>query len=137
VLPRAGTAVAHTRARAARVEGARLPARPRAVAPARAPHQYGLRTDGHGPLHTIGSYGSVGKLSMALSGVYKQPSGTTMRVASSRVDGHTFHEKRTPSEASTSCTSPIVGETRADTYTMEQAVRSPLRLKITGTAVTP
>ena len=30
-----------------------------------------------------------------------QPSGTTIRVASRRLEGHTFHENRTPSVAST------------------------------------
>ena len=49
------------------------------------------------PVHRIGSYGSAGGIpSIRFSGVYRQPSGTTMRVASMRVDGHTFQLKRTP-----------------------------------------
>ena len=64
--------------------------------------QNGLRIDLHElPLHTTGSYGSNGRFSIAFSGVYMQPSGTTIRVASRRLEGHTFHENRTPSVAST------------------------------------
>ena len=70
--------------------------------------QNGLRIDGHVPLHMIGSYGSSGSSGIGFSGVYRQPSGTTMRVASRREDGHTFHEKRTPSVASASWKSVMV-----------------------------
>ena len=64
--------------------------------------QNGLRIDLQElPLHTTGSYGSSGRFSIAFSGVYMQPSGTTIRVASRRLEGHTFHENRTPSVAST------------------------------------
>jgi len=37
---------------------------------------------------------------MGLSGVYSAPMGTTIRVASSRELGQTFHERRTPSRSS-------------------------------------
>jgi len=58
--------------------------------------QYGFSTAPQ-PEHVMGLYGSAGGMpSMRFSGLYMQPSGATMRVASSRVLGHTFQLKRTP-----------------------------------------
>jgi hypothetical protein len=50
----------------------------------------------HVPLHVTGSYMTGGKSSRSLSGVYSAEMGTTVRVASIRLDGQAFHEKRTP-----------------------------------------
>lgn len=56
----------------------------------------------HGALQTTGSYGSGANCGRSLSGVYIQPMGTTMRVASSLLHGHTFQDSRTPSLSSIS-----------------------------------
>lgn len=58
--------------------------------------QYGLRTARHGGLHVTGSYKTAGRSSRAFKGVYNVAMGTTVLVASTREDGQTFHERRTP-----------------------------------------
>ena len=60
-----------------------------------------------GELVALAGREEVSQAARAFSGVYRQPRGTTMRVASRRELGHTFHEKRTPSVASTSWKSPM------------------------------
>ena len=86
-------------ARGARPESARggadsvLPRRERAW-------QYGFRMAPQ-LLQRIGSYcRGGGAPSIFLNGVYRQPIGTTMRVASSRDDGHTCQASRAPSRSS-------------------------------------
>ena len=56
-----------------------------------------------GRVHATGSYMIGGRSGLSLRGVYKQLSGTTMRVASSRLDGHTFQLNLTPSLSSFCC----------------------------------
>ena len=87
------------RARGPRPESARggadsvLPRRERAW-------QYGFRMAPQ-LLQRIGSYcRGGGAPSIFLNGVYRQPIGTTMRVASSRDDGHTCQASRAPSRSS-------------------------------------
>ena len=50
----------------------------------------------HGGLHVTGSYRTGGRSSRCFSGVYSADMGTTVRVASMREDGQTFHDSRTP-----------------------------------------
>ncbi len=59
-------------------------------------HQYGFRIALHDALHVTGSYSTGGRSSRSLSGVYSAEMGTTVRVASMRLDGHAFQENRTP-----------------------------------------
>jgi hypothetical protein len=47
-------------------------------------------------LHVTGSYSTGGRSSLSFSGVYRAEMGTTVLVASIRLDGQAFHEKRTP-----------------------------------------
>ncbi len=47
-----------------------------------------------------GSYCMGGRSGLSLSGVYSAPSGTTIRVASSLEEGHTFQDSLTPSRSS-------------------------------------
>lgn len=61
-------------------------------------HQYGLRTALHGGLQVTGSYNTGGRSSLCLRGVYKADIGTTVRVASTRDEGQTFHDRRMPRE---------------------------------------
>ena len=56
-----------------------------------------------GRVQATGSYTIGGRSGRSFRGVYKQLSGTTMRVASSRLDGHTFQLNRTPSLSSFCC----------------------------------
>ena len=56
-----------------------------------------------GRVQATGSYIIGGRSGRSLRGLYKQLSGTTMRVASSRLDGHTFQLNRTPSLSSFCC----------------------------------
>lgn len=49
-----------------------------------------------GALHVTGSYMTGGKSTRSLRGVYRDEMGTTVRVASSRVEGQVFHENLTP-----------------------------------------
>lgn len=66
-----------------------------------ATYQSGLSTALQvGLLHSTGSYCSGGKSGRSFSGVRRQARGTTMRVASSRLEGQTFQLKRTPSRSS-------------------------------------
>lgn len=51
-------------------------------------------------LHSTGSYWMGGRSGRSLRGVNRAATGTTMRVASRRLDGHTFQLKRTPSLSS-------------------------------------
>lgn len=51
-------------------------------------------------LHRTGSYWMGGRSGRSFKGVIRAATGTTMRVASSRLDGHTFQLKRTPSRSS-------------------------------------
>ena len=66
-----------------------------------------------GELVELAGREEVSQAARAFSGVYRQPRGTTMRVASRRELGHTFHEKRTPSVASTSWKSPMAEQDAA------------------------
>jgi len=54
-------------------------------------------------VQATGSYIIGGRSGRSLRGVYKQLSGTTMRVASSRLEGQTFQLNRTPSLSSFCC----------------------------------
>lgn len=65
-------------------------------------YQNGFRMARHGGLHTTGSYGNGSYPARSFSGVYMHPIGTTILLASSRDDGHTFQDKRTPSLSSIS-----------------------------------
>ena len=47
-------------------------------------------------LHVTGSYKTGGRSSRSFRGVYSAEMGTTVRVASIRLEGQAFHEKRTP-----------------------------------------
>lgn len=47
-------------------------------------------------LHVTGSYSTGGKSSLSLSGVYSAEMGTTVLVASIRLDGHAFQDNRMP-----------------------------------------
>ncbi|EHM99698.1 Sec23p [Saccharomyces cerevisiae x Saccharomyces kudriavzevii VIN7] len=59
--------------------------------------QYGFRIDLQcGPEHTTGLYGATFNSSYSFKGVYKQPTGTTLLLASLLVEGNTFQVKRTP-----------------------------------------
>jgi hypothetical protein len=53
-------------------------------------------------------------LSIFLSGVYRQPRGTTHLVASSFEDGHTFQENLTPSRCSGPWKSHCILKSKAD-----------------------
>jgi hypothetical protein len=50
-------------------------------------YQYGLRIARHGGLHVTGSYKTGGRSSRCLRGVYNAAMGTTVRVASMRLEG--------------------------------------------------
>ena len=50
-----------------------------------------------------GSYVNGGKSDLSLRGLYKQPTGTTNRVASNLVDGHAFQLNRITSLSSFCC----------------------------------
>lgn len=65
-------------------------------------HQYGFRIALQLALHVTGSYSTGGRSSLSFNGVYRAEMGTTVRVASIRLDGHAFHEKRTPARSDTS-----------------------------------
>ena len=52
------------------------------------------------PLQRIGSYTKGGGFPIGFRGVYNAPIGTTIRVASSRDEGQTFQDRRTPSLSS-------------------------------------
>jgi hypothetical protein len=62
----------------------------------RATYQYGLRMALHDALHVTGSYSTGGRSSRSFNGVYSAEIGTTVRVASIRLEGQAFHENRTP-----------------------------------------
>jgi len=67
-------------------------------------HQNGFKMARQfGRVQATGSYTIGGRSGLSLRGVYKQLSGTTMRVASSRLDGHTFQLNLTPSLSSFCC----------------------------------
>ena len=67
-------------------------------------HQNGLSTALHVDLvHRTGSYCTGGRSGLSFSGVYIAARGTTIRVASKRLDGHTFQLNRTPSRSSFCC----------------------------------
>lgn len=66
-------------------------------------HLYGLSIARQGGLHVTGSYSTGGRSSRSLSGVYNADIGTTVRVASIRDEGHTFKERRTPTNDHTTC----------------------------------
>lgn len=64
-------------------------------------HQSGLSTARHvARLQSTGSYWIGGRSGRSLSGVKREATGTTIRVASSRLEGQTFQLKRTPSRSS-------------------------------------
>lgn len=65
------------------------------------PYQSGLRTALQvGLLQSTGSYCTGGRSGRSFKGVRRQARGTTILVASSRLEGHTFQLKRTPSRSS-------------------------------------
>ena len=67
-------------------------------------YQNGFKTARQfGRLQATGSYIIGGRSGLSLRGVYKQLSGTTIRVASSLLDGHTFQLNLTPSLSSFCC----------------------------------
>jgi len=67
-------------------------------------HQNGFKMARQfGRVQATGSYIIGGRSGRSFRGVYKQLSGTTMRVASRRLDGHTFQLNRTPSLSSFCC----------------------------------
>jgi len=67
-------------------------------------HQNGFKMARQfGRVQATGSYIIGGRSGRSFRGVYKQLRGTTMRVASSRLDGHTFQLNLTPSLSSFCC----------------------------------
>ena len=65
------------------------------------PYQSGLRIALQvGLLQSTGSYCTGGKSGRSFKGVRRQAKGTTILVASRRLEGHTFQLKRTPSRSS-------------------------------------
>lgn len=64
-------------------------------------HQKGFRIALHeGLVHRTGSYCIGGRSVLSLIGVSRHPSGITIRVASIRLDGHTFQLNLVPSRSS-------------------------------------